>query len=258
MSRKRHPILTAAFLTGAAVMTTAAVNRLIFHLTGERHPLSCDGGEFHSWKQGDFFYKKKEGGNGRPILILHELFPDKSSDQCEALACQLSEKRCVYTMDLLGCGRSAKPAVTYTNFLYVLQVTECVEKIIGQPVHLVAMGRSADIAIAAAHYRPEYYSQITLLDPPAERDEKKLPDEKSRLAKRLIELPVFGTLIYNMAFGKNAAAHMGGSSARYLYASIAGHYTDYDVAWMLQSMKTPIHIIETQIKEAGEIPETNE
>lgn len=246
MGNKKHPIWKAAAVLTTAILTVEAFNRIMFHVIGDKNPLSCEGGEFHSWKHGDFFYKKLSGGSGHPILILHDLYPDKSADQCEGLAHQLAEHRTVYTMDLLGCGRSAKPAITYSNFLYVLQVTECVEKIIGQPVHLVAQGRSAAIAVAAANYKPEYYSQLTLLDPAEEEEGKKIPDRKSRLRKKMIELPVLGTFAYHMVFGRNTAAHMGGVTARYLYGSIVGRYTNYDVGWMLQKMEIPVHVVQTE------------
>lgn len=249
MSKKKHPILKTAAVLGFAVVTIETVNQILFHVLGEKKGLSCEDGAMYPWKQGEFFYKKKEGGgSGCPILMLHDLYPDQSAEQCEALAVQLAEKRTVYTMDLLGCGRSVKPAILYSNFLYVLQVTECITKVIGQPVHLVTKGRSAEIAIAAANYKPECFTQLTLLDPPDFQEGKKIPDDRSRLSMKLLQLPVLGTLIYNMAFGNSNAAHMGGSTARYLYSSIVGRYTNYDVEWMLQKIKTPIHIVETEEK----------
>lgn len=257
MSKKKHPILATAAVLGTAVLTIEAINRIAFAVA-EKNALSYEEGEMHTWTHGDFFYKKKDGrGEGRPILILHDLYPDQSAEQNEALANQLAKKRTVYTMDLLGCGRSAKPAIIYTNFVHVLQVVECVEKIIGQPVHLVAKGRSALIAIAAANYKPEYFTQLTLLDPPKEEESKKIPDEISKCIMKLIQLPIFGTLVYNIAFGIHGAAHMGGQSARYLYASIAGHYTNYDVAWMLDKIPVDIHIVETSYEWDHEQNETD-
>lgn len=244
MSKKKHSVLKVLAILGSAVLTTEAINRFIFTITAKKNPLSNEDGNFCSWKHGDFYYKKKEGGNGRPILILHDLYPDRCADNVEELACALSQRRTVYTMDLLGCGRSAKPAITYTNFLYVLQVTEMIEKVIGQPAHLVAEGRSSAIACAACHYKPEYFAQITLMDPSSEEENKKIPDRESRLKKKLIELPVLGTLVYNIAFLKSPAAHMGGVSARYLYASIVGLYTNYDVSWMLAENEIPIRVME--------------
>lgn len=243
MNRKKHPIMKiTASAAGVAVVSVELINRFFFSWMAGRSSLSESGGKYHSWKHGDFFYQRIEGGGGWPVLLLHELSPDKSSEQCGELALSLSEKRTVYTMDLLGCGRSARPAVTYSNFLYVLQTLECVEKIIGQPVHLVAQGNSAGIAIAASRYQPECFHQITLLDPP-EKVGKTVPDRESRLRKKLIEVPVLGTLLYNLAFYKSAEAHIGGENARFLYASMEGHYTDFDVEWMLSDMKIPVHVI---------------
>ena len=244
MSKKNHPILKSIAVIGAAVLSIEAWNQMVFKKLQEKESLTCEDGDFYEWKHGTFFYKKKNGGNGHPILILRDLFPDQNADCCDKLANQLAHHRTVYSMDLLGCGRSDKPAITYTNFLYVLQVVECIEKIIGEPVHLVARGRSASIAVAAAKYKPEYIVQLSLLDPTEEEESKQQPDQKSRLLKFLIELPMFGTLLYHIAFASSGAAHMGGANARYLYASIVGRYTNLDVAWMLDELDIPIHVIE--------------
>ncbi len=244
MSKKNHPILKTIGILSIAAFSIEAWNQMIFKKMQEKDILTCEDGDFHEWQHGTFFYKKKQGDAGHPILILHDLFPDQSADSNEKLANQLSQRRTVYTMDLLGCGRSDKPAITYTNFLYVLQTVECIEKIIGQPVHLVARGRSASIAVAVAKYKPEYVVQLSLLDPMDEEEAKKQPDDRSKLIKKIIELPVFGPLLYHMAFSKSPVAHMGGANARYLYASIAGRYTNLDVAWMLETIDIPIHVIE--------------
>ena len=241
---KNHSFIKTIAVIGAAVLSIEAWNRMIFKKMQEKESLTCEEGDFYEWKHGTFFYKKKEGGAGHPILILHDLFPDKNADHCDKLMNQLAQRRTVYSMDLLGCGRSDKPAITYTNFLYVLQVVECIEKIIGQPVHLVARGRSASIAVAVAKYKPEYVVQLSLLDPIDEEDNKKVPDQKSKALKKLIELPIFGPLLYHIAFHDSVAAHMGGADARYLYGSIVGRYTNMDVAWMLEEMDIPIHVIE--------------
>lgn len=242
--KKNHPILKTVAVLGTAVLSIEAWNRMIFKKMQENSSLSCEEGDFQDWKHGTYFYKKKTGGAGYPILILHDLYPDQSADHCDKLMNQLSKRRTVYSMDLLGCGRSDKPAITYSNFLYVLQVVDCIEKIIGQPVHLVAKGNSATIAVAVAKYKPEYVVQLSLLDPVEEEDSRKMPDKKSKLLKMIIELPVFGPLLYHMAFSNCKAAHMGGASARYLYASIVGRYTNMDVAWMLEELDIPIHVIE--------------
>lgn len=244
MGNRKHPLWKTIAVLGTSILSIELFNRFIFTWKGKEKELS--GGRIHEWKQGNVFYKKQEGRSGHPILLIHDLYPDQSGEQLEKLALQLSEKRTVYSMDLLGCGRSEKPAITYTNFLYVLQVTDFIEKVIKQPVHLVVKGRSAAIAIAATRYKPEYFSQITLLDPANSDENKKVPDCVSKLKKRLIELPVLGTLVYNMTFFNSRLAHIGGVNARYLYASIVGLYTNYDVEWMLEENHVPIHIVTTE------------
>ena len=247
MRTKRHPVRNTTIVLGTALVLIEAFNRMVFRWMGEKHPLSCEDGDFHDFSRGRFFYKKveccKENEHKEPILLLHELSPAVCADSCDELARQLSKKRTVYTMDLLGCGRSDKPPITYVNFFYVLQVSEMISKVIGQPVHLVAEKNSAAIAIAAARYNPQLISRITLLNPIQWEEEKRTPDQKSRIAKKLIECPVIGTFLYHVAFGKSTAAHMGGETARYLYASMAGQYTNYDGAWMLEEMDIPVKTI---------------
>ncbi len=250
MKTKKHPIRNTSIVLGTALVLIEAFNRFVFHLMDEKSSLSCEEGSFHDFSRGRFFYKKidcstenEEKEKKDPILLIHELSPAASADCCEELARQLSKKRTVYTMDLLGCGRSAKPPITYVNFLYVLQVSEMVREIIGRPVHLVAEKNSGAIAIAAARYSPDLISRITLLNPTALENEKKIPDTRSRIAKKIIESPIIGSLIYHIAFSKSTSAHMGGETARYLYASMTGFYTHYDVDWMLGDLDIPVKTV---------------
>lgn len=248
MSKKKNLCLKVLSTAGIILIGMECVNQLLFRLATKKAEAPAEE-QIHRWKKGNFYFEKrenqnKENQNGSPILILHDLSPDQSSESCSQLADQLSQKRTVYLMDLLGCGRSDKPAITYIHYLYVLQVEELIDHIAGEPVHLVAYGRSADIAVAAAHNQPEKITQLSLIDPQWE-DSGKTPDQKSRLIKRLIEMPVIGTFLYNMTFKMNQNAHLGGPNARYLFASIAGNFTNWNTSWMLENMKTPIHVIMT-------------
>ena len=48
----------------------------------------------------------------------------------------------VYTIDLLGFGRSEKPNLTYTNYLYVQLVTDFIQNIIGEKTDIIASNES--------------------------------------------------------------------------------------------------------------------
>lgn len=248
MSKKRFPVLKMAAITGTALTVIECVNRLLFRLAA-KNAETPDENHLHEWKNGKFYYDKKnsqekEGENHPPILIIHDLYPDQSSENCLELADQLSKNRTVYLMDLLGCGYSDKPAITYINYLYVLQIKEMIEQVIQKPVHLVAYGKSASIAVAAVHNQPQNMTQLTLIDPDR-KIEMEIPDRKSKLAKKLIEMPVIGTLLYHIEFKMNQRAHLGGPNARYLFASILGRHTNWSTEWMLQNIKAPIHVIRT-------------
>ena len=53
------------------------------------------------------------------MLLLHDLHCASSGREWQYIEDTLAQDHTVYTLDLLGCGRSDKPAITYTNFLYV-------------------------------------------------------------------------------------------------------------------------------------------
>ena len=52
---------------------------------------------------------------GTPVLLIHDLSPLSSSYEWCRYAKKLEKQHTVYTIDLLGCGRSEKPYLTYTN-----------------------------------------------------------------------------------------------------------------------------------------------
>ena len=74
---------------------------------------------------------------------------ESSGVEWKKVAAILAEKYTVYTVDLLGCGRSEKPNITYTNFLYVQMLTDFIKHIIGEKADVVATGESAAIAVMA-------------------------------------------------------------------------------------------------------------
>ncbi len=74
---------------------------------------------------------------------------ESSGVEWKKVAAILAEKHTVYTVDLLGCGRSEKPNITYTNFLYVQMLTDFIKHIIGEKADVVATGESVAIAVMA-------------------------------------------------------------------------------------------------------------
>lgn len=256
--KKDNVLITLAAVTGTAIVAVEGYNYLNFQITaGKKEYVSEE--NLHKWKKGYFYYEKinnksteelNEKKDNTPILILHEIDPCEDARSNQELAIELSKKKEVYLMDYLGCGRSEKKPITYSAYLYILQISEMIEKIIRKPVHLVAKGNSAAIAIAAASNYPENISKITLIDPPEYDGANNTNlDKKTKWMGKMIEMPVAGPLIYHTKFKKNRNAHIGGENARFLYASIVRKYTDWDVSRMVENMNTQISIVKTSIDE---------
>ena len=66
-----------------------------------------------NWKFGNISYKKY--GSGKPILLIHELNCGASNMEWDRFYEELGQTNTVYMVDLLGCGLSDKPYITYTN-----------------------------------------------------------------------------------------------------------------------------------------------
>ena len=73
-------------------------------------------GHFYKYRYGKIYYEKH--GSGAPIVLIHNLAPEGSGFEWSKIIHQLSKTSTVYVVDLPGCGRSDKPALTYTNYLY--------------------------------------------------------------------------------------------------------------------------------------------
>ena len=62
-------------------------------------------------------------GEGTPLLLVHDLNCASSNYEWKYVVDDLSKRHTVYAIDLLGCGHSDKPKMTYTNYLYVQLLT---------------------------------------------------------------------------------------------------------------------------------------
>lgn len=147
----------------------------------------------------------------------------------------------MYTIDLLGCGKSDKPAITYTCYLYVQLLTDFIRDIIGEKTDIVATGASVSFVTAACQNIADQIGHIILICPESIRTLAKAPNHKSKLLASIINLPIYGTFIYNV--GARNTALSDSAECRYLYSSILGHYTTVNIAHCLEGLTTSIAVI---------------
>lgn len=264
--KKYKKLLNAGIISSALLLTTWAINKLIFLRAGMKDMLFCENRHQYSWRFGNIFYTKK--GSGSPVLLIHELKCTASASEWKALINQLSKNHTVYALDLIGCGRSEKPKMTYTNYIYVQLINNFIKDVIGARTDVITSGSSSNVAIMGCYSEPELYHRIIMINPSSMKDMAKYPKANHKTLKYLVELPLIGTSIYNMvtSYGtifkdyKNKilypdihmqkdvdtmyeASHLGGPSARYLYASERSHFTNINMLHALKKLNHSMCII---------------
>lgn len=257
-------------LTTLATGTIHIVNRFITTTAEMKNILTTAKGQFYNWKNGEIFYTKR--GEGSPILLVHSLDPICSSKEWTNLIKKLEKNHTVYTIDLIGCGRSDKPFLTYTNFLYVQLITDFIKNVIGEKVDVITSNRSLSFVVLAHNNDKEIINRIVGINPPELESLKINPDKYATVRKTLLELPIIGTFIYHIMIS-NAnitkifqerfyakpqlvstklidafyeGAHKKNSGGKYLMASIEAHYTDNSINHALEKLDIPLYLIQSR------------
>ena len=110
----------------------------------------------------------------------------------------------MYTLDLLGCGKSDKPNFTYTNFLYVQLVTDFINNVIGEKADVIVTGNSCSFVLMACHNNDEIIDRILLINPPSISSISKVPTKRTKMLKFIINIPFIGTLLFNLLHSKDS------------------------------------------------------
>ena len=240
-------------ITTTAVTGMYIINRIVDYTAGQKNLLTTEEGNIYHWKNGDILYTVS--GKGTPVILIHELNPASSSKEWSKIVHRLEKKHTVYTIDLLGCGRSEKPGITYTNFLYVQLINNFIHDIVKEAANIVVTGISSSFVIMAQTMEPDNFKKIILVNPSDINIIKEMPTKETKAAKTILEIPILGTFIYNLImhhkrirnyieskyFFKKTflsskledtyfeSAHKGNSAGKYLLASTKGNYVNIDI-----------------------------
>ena len=259
---KNFALLTV-IVTGIVFIT----NKWISIVSSMKDDLPLGGGKFYNWKYGKIYYTKS--GKGKPVLLVHDLDVASSAYEWSKIVNKLSRTNTVYAIDLLGCGRSEKPNITYTNYLYVQLVNDFIREIIGEKSDIVTTGSSLSFVLMACQIESKYYDKIIGVNPADLYELAKAPSKRKNGLKFAIELPVIGTFIYNMALSKNhiidkmvnewffkghlvspqlvdvyyQSAHIDDGKGKYLLASIKSNYTNINIVPALKKINNSICLV---------------
>ena len=267
MKKNKHKLLTTSILFALATGIIYVINRLVFATAVLKNLLKSSADNYYNWRFGKVYYKKK--GHGSPVLLIHDLTVYSSAYEWNKVVNELAEAHTVYAIDLLGCGRSEKPRITYTNYLYVQLIADFIKNVIGEKADVIASGYSGSFTILASYTNPEFISKIILINPPSLASLNKVPSKRSKLYKFILEFPIFGTLIYNIKTCQSniqllftekylynpfsvtpemvdtyyEAAHKSLSNSKFLLSSLVAGYTNNNITHALREINQSVTIL---------------
>ncbi len=265
-------------LTVASISGIYAYNRFVDSNASRKNLLKIDNGHYYKWKEGNIFYIKK--GKGSPLLLIHDTDSRSSGEEWSKIIKRLSKTHTLYIIDLLGCGRSDKPALQYTNYMYVQIITAFVKDVIKDIPDVVATNLSAAPVIMASAINKNLFKKIILINPVSLQQLKQVPDKSSKFRQNVINLPIIGTFIYNKLMSplkidfvfrrkyisRNQlisakmkdiyyeSAHSEHSKGKYLYSSILSNFININITHAIQKLENPVYLIaSTDIKNNLEV-----
>lgn len=265
--KNRYKLLTGCAIAGFTAGSIALMNKLIFVTATVKEILPKSRILTFDWRFGKVCYTKR--GQGKPLLLIHDMIPGSSDCEWKDVVTSLASHHTVYTMDLLGFGRSDKPAITYTNYLYVQLISDFIKTVIGKRTDVIASGSSSSLVIMSCCNDSSLFDKIMLVNPDTLLKTNQIPSKRTKLLKLFIECPIVGTLVYNIMVSNyfirqdfynsyfaspytltnglqksyHEAAHLGGSNAKYIFSSLKGNYTNFSISHKINEIDNSIYIV---------------
>lgn len=265
----KNKLITASILTTSSIATISLINKYIKLSATSKKLLSnlteSSKNIFH-WRLGDIHYTKT--GSGKPLLLIHDLEASSSNYEWHKIIPSLSKNNTVYALDLLGCGQSEKPCLTYTNYVYVQLISDFIKSVIGHRTDVMVTGGSSSFVIMACSNTPDLFNRLILVNPESIASCSHLPGTYSKYYKRFLDFPITGTLLYHIAVSKKSlknifaniyyanpksvketsidvyheAAHLG-FSPKSVYACVRCNYTKCNITNGLKKIDNSICLI---------------
>ena len=267
MKKRTRRFLKFTIFTTAAVGILHFINKYIENNSYLNSLDDFENYEIYSWRHGDISYKVK--GDGKPLLLVHDLIPGSGSFEWDKIIDALSEQYKVYAIDLLGFANSDKVGITYTNFLYVQLITDFIEDVIQEKTSVIANGFSSSIISMANLYKQELIDKLVFVNPDSPTKLSDVPGFLDGFYKNIIKIPVLGTFIYNLNVSRETfrnmcyerlfhdpfnvtenlldkfyeSAHIDTYNAKFFYASFKSKFINANIEESIVNLNNPVLII---------------
>jgi pimeloyl-ACP methyl ester carboxylesterase len=194
MSRLKK--LLRPFIAGAGVAgTVAAINR---GLREAPLPTNHLGGTQRRWTWRGYEIFATEAGSGPLIVLVHGIYAGASSYEYRKLFPLLAQKHRVIAFDLLGCGLSERPNLSYSAELFVEQVVDALGEFGAEPTTLVGSSLGGAFCIRAAARAADRVAHLVAICPTGlggvlDKD----PSAAQSAVTALVRSPVIGEALFN-------------------------------------------------------------
>ncbi|MCI8887486.1 MAG: alpha/beta fold hydrolase [Hungatella sp.] len=262
----KNKLITASILSSSSIAAISLINKCIKISATSKSLLDKSQMNCFHWRMGNIYYTTS--GSGKPLLLVHDLDSAASSYEWHKIRSALEKKYTVYSLDLLGCGESEKPCLTYTNYLYVQLISDFIKSVIGHRTDVISSGASGSFMIMACSNNPDLFDRIMLINPDSINICSQLPGPYSKYYKRFLDFPIIGTLLYHIAVSKSSlrksftdcyftdpkavkesiidtyyeSAHLG-FSPKSVYACVRCNYVNCNISNALKKIDNSIYLI---------------
>jgi pimeloyl-ACP methyl ester carboxylesterase len=142
-------------------------------------------------------------GDGPPLLLVHSIHVTAWCYEWRRVIEMLAERFTVYVPDLLGFGRSDRPAIAYSAQSYLALLADFAERVIRQPCAIVGSSLSGSYAIALAARDPSQFERVVAVAPTGTMRIE--PSAGSgALIRASIDLPVVGSALFNAMVSRSS------------------------------------------------------
>jgi pimeloyl-ACP methyl ester carboxylesterase len=187
----RKLLLSAGAAIGGAVALNALARRTVQPLENR---IGGNAGWF-DWRGRRIAYTVR--GGGPALMLVHGIHPAAWSYEWRDNVDALAQRHTVFTLDLLGFGRSDRPAIRYGARLYTALLSDFARQVVREPSTLVAAGLSAAYAIELAAGNPGRFPALVLVAPPGVARTGQHPTVTGDAKRQLLNAPVLGTAAFN-------------------------------------------------------------
>src|SRR5215207_660328 len=180
---------------GAALGAAAAFNHMANRDVGPLENLIGGTEGWFQWRGHRVAYTVR--GQGTPVLLVHGVHTAASSYEWRSNVDVLARTHTVYTIDLLGFGRSDRPTIRYTPALFLGLLSDFARQIVAAPCTIIASSLAAAYAIVLGARDPGRFPALVLVAPVGVVRLNQNPRASGEFTRIAVDTPVVGTAVFN-------------------------------------------------------------